>query len=34
VQKRLLSLDVSWDGPAQSWVAVLNDVMNEAKKRL
>lgn len=33
VQKRLLSLDVSWDGPAQSWAAVLADVVNEAKKR-
>lgn len=33
VQKRLLSLDVSWDGPAGAWVAVLNDVVNEAMKR-
>jgi starch synthase len=33
VQKRLLSLDVSWDGPAQSWAAVLADVVTEAKRR-
>lgn len=34
VQKRLLSLDVSWDGPAQSWAAVLADIVHEAKKRV
>ena len=34
VQKRLLSLDVSWDGPAQSWLAVLKDVVTEAKHRM
>jgi starch synthase len=34
VQKRLLSLDVSWDGPAQSWLAVLEEVAAEAKKRV
>lgn len=33
VQKRLLQLDVSWDGPAQSWVALLHDVVAEARKR-
>ena len=33
IQKRLLGLDVSWDGPAQSWAAVLQDVVTEAKKR-
>jgi starch synthase len=34
VQKRLLSLDVSWDGPGGSWAAVLSDVVSEAKRRL
>jgi starch synthase len=34
VQKRLLSLDVSWDGPAQSWAAVLTEVTAEARRRL
>ena len=34
VQKRLLSLDVSWDGPAQSWAAVLADIVHEAKERV
>ena len=34
VQKRLLALDVSWDGPAQSWAAVLTEVQHEAKLRL
>jgi starch synthase len=33
VQKRLLGLDVSWDGPAQSWLAVLTEVQAEAKRR-
>ncbi|HEY4223950.1 MAG TPA: glycogen/starch synthase [Myxococcota bacterium] len=34
IQKRLLSLDVSWDGPASSWAAVLTEVEHEAKLRL
>ncbi len=34
VQKRLLALDVSWDGPAQSWLSVLTEVIAEAKRRL
>lgn len=33
VQKRLLQLDVSWDGPAQSWAALLQEVVAEAKRR-
>lgn len=33
VQRRLLQLDVSWDGPAQSWVALLQEVVAEARKR-
>lgn len=33
VQKRLLQLDVSWDGPAQSWAALFQDVVAEARKR-
>ncbi len=33
VQKRLLQLDVSWDGPAQSWVALLQEVVADARKR-
>lgn len=33
VQRRLLQLDVSWDGPAQSWAALLQEVVAEARKR-
>jgi starch synthase len=34
VQRRLLELDVSWDGPAQSWLAVLEEASFEARRRL
>lgn len=34
VQQRLLGLDVSWSGPAGSWLAVLEEVTAEARKRL
>lgn len=34
VQHRLLAIDVSWDGPAQSWVAVLEEVLREARARV
>jgi starch synthase len=34
VQRRLLGSDVSWDGPAQSWLAVLEDVVREARSRI
>jgi len=33
VQKRLMAKDVSWDGPAQSWQAVLTEVGVEARSR-
>lgn len=33
VQRRLLQLDVSWDGPTQSWLALLQEVVAEARKR-
>ncbi len=34
LQRRLMSLDVSWDGPAQTWSALLADVVSEARTRL
>ncbi len=34
VQKRLMAKDVSWDGPAQSWQAVLTEVSAEGRSRL
>lgn len=34
VQRRLMAKDVSWDGPAQSWEAVLTEVAAEGKSRL
>ena len=34
VQRRLMAKDVSWDGPAQSWEAVLVDAANEGRRRL
>jgi starch synthase len=34
VQRRLMAKDVSWDGPAQSWAAVLTEVAAEGRARL
>jgi starch synthase len=34
VQRRLLGLDVSWEGPAQTWLSLLHEVVVESKKRL
>lgn len=33
VQQRLLGLDVSWDGPAQSWLALLTEIVEERRQR-
>jgi starch synthase len=33
VQRRLMALDVSWDEPAQSWQAILTEVVSEARAR-
>ena len=33
VQRRLMALDVSWDEPAQSWEAILTEVVTEARAR-
>jgi starch synthase len=34
VQRRLMTIDVSWDGPAQSWAAVLTEAAEEGRRRL
>ena len=34
VQRRLMAKDVSWDGPAQSWEAILTEVSTEGRLRL
>jgi starch synthase len=34
VQRRLMAQDVSWDGPAQSWAAVLTEAAAEGRARL
>ncbi len=34
VQRRLMAKDVSWDGPAQSWEAILTEVSSEGRLRL
>jgi starch synthase len=34
VQRRLMGKDVSWDGPAQSWAAVLTEAAAEGRARL
>jgi starch synthase len=34
VQRRLMAKDVSWDGPAQSWQAVLVEAADEGRRRL
>lgn len=33
IQRRLMSLDVSWDAPAQTWTRLLQDVVTEARLR-
>lgn len=34
LQRRVMGLDVSWDGPAQTWTRLLTDVVTEARARL